>query len=230
MILSHTYRFIFIHVAKTGGMSVREVLQPFSAEPEKFVMRRPSKMIRERVNPLYKVWETLLLHAKASDAKRELPPEVFDSYFKFVFVRNPWDWLVSMYHFVLREPDAARHDEVKALGSFDAYVEWAVSTPNPFPKGVSGVQSEMITDAAGNLLVDFVGAYENLAEDFGEVAGILGIQARLPHVNQSVHQGYQSYYNDRTRTIVAEHFRPDIERFDYSFGGSPRSLMKGAIR
>jgi hypothetical protein len=230
MILSHTYRFIFIHVAKTGGMSVREALEPFCVEPERFVMRRPAKMIQDRVNPLYQVWETLLLHAKASDAKRELPPEIFDRYFKFVFVRNPWDWMVSMYHFVLREPDAPRHDEVKALGSFDAWVEWAVSTPNPFPKGVSGVQSDMVTDAEGNLLVDFVGAYESLAEDFAEVARILGIPAGLPHVNQSVHKDYRTYYNDRTRAIVAERLRADIERFDYSFGGGPRALVNGAMR
>lgn len=230
MILSHTHRFIFIHVAKTAGMSVREALEPFSAEPEKFGMRRPAKMIQERVNPLYKIWETLLLHAKASDAKRELPPEIFDRYFKFVFVRNPWDWMVSMYHFVLREPEAARHDEVKALGSFDAWVEWALSTPNPFPKGVTGVQSDMITDSDGNLLVDFIGAYESLAEDFDEVARIVGIQARLPHRNQSVHKDYRTYYNDGTRTLVADFFRPDIERFDYSFGGRARALVKGALR
>jgi hypothetical protein len=230
MILSHTHRFLFFHIAKTGGMSVRETLEPFCVEPEKFVMRRPPKMIGERVNPLYKVWETLLLHAKASDVKRELPPEIFDAYFKFVFVRNPWDWLVSMYHFVLRESAAARHDEVKALGSFDSYVEWAVSTANPFPKGVSGVQSEMITDTDGSLLVDFVGAYENLAQDFAEVTKILGIQASLPHINQSVHRDYQTYYNDHTRAIVAEHFRSDIEMFGYSFGGSPRALLKGAMK
>ena len=42
-------------------------------------MRRPSKMTGDRINPLYKVWETLLLHAKASDAKKELPPEVFEA-------------------------------------------------------------------------------------------------------------------------------------------------------
>jgi hypothetical protein len=229
MVLSHSYRFIFIHVAKTGGLSVREALQPFTVEPEKFVMRRPRKMIRDRVNPLYKVWETLLLHAKASDAKRELPPEVFDSYFKFAFVRNPWDLLVSFYHFILREPDAPKHDQVKALGSFDAFVEWVAATPDPFPKNVPKLQSEMITDTDGNLLVDFVGAYETLQEDFDEVTRILGIRAALPHVNQSVHRDYRHHYNDRTRAIVAEHFRPDIERFGYSFDGSACALAKGVL-
>jgi hypothetical protein len=230
MVLSHTHRFIFIHVSKTGGMSVRAALEPYSAEPEKFVMRRPSKMTGDRANPLYKVWETLLLHAKASDAKKELPPEVFERYFKFAFVRNPWDLMVSMYHFILREPEARNHGQVKALGSFEAFVEWAVSTPEPFPKGTTRLQSEMIVGADGKLLVDFVGAYENLGEDFDEIARITGIRAVLPHVNQSLHRDYRTCYNERTRAIVAEHVQPDIERFGYSFDGSPSRLVKGVLR
>jgi hypothetical protein len=88
----------------------------------------------------------------------------------------------------------------------------------------------MITDAGGNLLVDFVGAYENLEEDFDEITRILGIRAVLPHVNRSAHRDYRDHYNDRTRAVVAEHFRPDIERFAYSFDGSPRASMKGVVR
>ncbi len=130
-------------------MSVRTALEPYATEPEKFVMRRPSKMSGNRVNPLYTVWETLLLHAKASDAKRELPAEVFERYFKFAFVRNPWDLMVSMYHFVLRETEAPKHGQFKALGSFEAFVEWAASAPEPFPKGVTRFQSEMIVEADG---------------------------------------------------------------------------------
>lgn len=230
MILSHTHRFIFIHISKTGGMSVRAALEPYSVEPERFVMRRPQKMAGDAVNPLYKVWETLLLHPKASKVKDELPPEIFESYFKFAFVRNPWDWLVSMYHFILREPDVPKHDQVKALRGFDAFVEWAVSTPEPFPKGTTRLQSEMITDARGNLLVDFVGAYEDLAGDFSEVARVIGIQTELPHINSSVHKDYRTYYNERTRAIVEEHFQPDIERFGYSFDGRATKLVKKATR
>ena len=230
MVLSYTHNFIFIHIVKTGGMSVRAALQPYSAEPERFVMRRPRKMAGDVVNPLYKVWETLLLHPKASDVKRELPPELFERCFKFAFVRNPWDLLVSMYHFILREPEGEKHNVVKALGSFDAFVEYAASTPEPFPKGSTKLQIEMITDAGGNLLVDFVGAYEDLEEDFKEVARMVGIRAELPHLNRSVHEDYRTYYNERTRAIVEEHFQPDIKRFGYSFDGRPTRLMKNVIR
>jgi len=88
----------------------------------------------------------------------------------------------------------------------------------------------MITDARGNLLVDFVGAYEDLAGDFSEVARVIGIQTELPHINSSVHKDYRTYYNERTRAIVEEHFQPDIERFGYSFDGRATKLVKKATR
>jgi len=226
MLVSYSHRFLFIHVGKTGGMSVRTVLEPVSAEPEKFIMRRPAKMIGDRPNPLYTVWETLLLHAKARDAQKEFPAGLFDSLFKFAFVRNPWDLQVSMYHFILREPEAAKHDQVKALGSFDAFVDWVIAHPEPYPKGITKLQKDMITDAAGKPLLDFIGTWENLHRDFAYVAGKVGIKAELPHLNQSLHQDYRTYYNDRTRNLIAEHFRPDIELFGYTFDGHVGGSLK----
>src|SRR5215813_4291404 len=73
MLISHSHRFIFIHVGKTGGMSMREVLKRYAQEPEKFRIRRPPQMNGDRPNPLYAVWETLLLHAKARDVQKEVP-------------------------------------------------------------------------------------------------------------------------------------------------------------
>ena len=52
----------------------------------------------------------------------------------------------------------------------------------------------------------------------------------LPHLNQSVHRDYRSYYNERTRALVAENFQPDIERFGYSFDGRPTRLVNGVMR
>ena len=219
MLVSYSHRFIFIHVGKTGGMSMREVLLPFCTEPEKFKIRRPPKLKDDQPNPMYAVWETLLLHAKARDVQKELPPEVFNSFFKFAFVRNPWDLQVSMYHFVLREPEAPRHAEVKACGSFDAFVEWVVKTADPYPKGITKLQSEMLADSQGKLLVDFIGYYETLSADYSRVCEKVGIDAPLPHLNKSVHKDYRSYYNDRTRALIAEHFKSDIELFGYSFDG-----------
>lgn len=198
---------------------MREVLQPFCTELEKFKIRRPPKLKGDQFNPMYAVWETMLLHAKARDVKKELPPEVFNEFFKFAFVRNPWDLQVSLYHFMLRDPAIPRHAEVKACGSFDAFIEWVLKTPDPYPKGITKLQSEMLADSQGKLLVDFIGRYETLSADYARVCEKVGVDAPLPHLNKSAHQDYRSYYNDRTRDLVAENFKNDIELFGYSFDG-----------
>jgi len=201
---------------------MRAVLKGYAREPERFKIRRPAIVIGGRPNPFYKVWETLLLHSKARDVQTELEPEVFTSFYKFAFVRNPWDLMVSMYHFILREPEAARHAEVKALGSFDAFLEWVVKTPDPFPRGITKTQREMLTDPRGNLLMDFVGHYETLEEDFAHVCSVLQIENTLPHLNRTQHQDYRTYYNQQTERLVGEHFRPDVESFGYTFDGSAK--------
>ena len=100
MLISHSHRFIFFHVAKTGGMSVRKALLPYTEEPARFKIKRPPAHKAGRPNPFYAIWEALLLHATARDAQKELPATVFDEYYKFAFVRNPWDWQVSMYNII----------------------------------------------------------------------------------------------------------------------------------
>jgi len=217
MLISYSHRFIFFHTGKTGGMSMREILQPYTQEPEKFKIPRPAKMHEGKPNKMYDVWQTLLLHAKASDAKTELPYDVFNNFFKFAFVRNPWDLQVSMYHFILREPTSSTYPQVSQLGSFEAFIEWVVKTPQPYPKGITKLQREMITDSEGNLLVDFVGHYEKLQEDFNFLRQKLNIPESLPHLNRSQHKDYRDYYNDYTRNLVTEHFKDDIELFNYRF-------------
>ena len=217
MLVSNSHRFIFFHIGKTGGMSVRNTLQHYAQEPEKFKIPRPLPRVNGEPNKMYEVWQTLLLHAKASDAQQELPADIFNNFYKFAFVRNPWDLQVSMYHFILREPTSSTYSQVSALGSFEAFIEWVIKTPQPYPKGITKLQQQMITDADGKLLVDFVGRYETLEQDFEKIATLLNIQEKLPHLNQSQHHDYKSYYNEYTQQLVAEHFKADIELFGYTF-------------
>jgi len=219
MLISHTHRFIFFHVAKTGGLSVRDALQPYAEEPTKFKIKRPPKVKAGEPNPFYTVWEAILVHAKASDAQRELPAAIFERYYKFAFVRNPWDWQVSMYHFILSEPTHIKYDLVNAFGSFERYLDWVIETPNPYAKGATKFQKDLLTAADGQLLVDFVGRYETLASDFMQICQTLQIAAQLPHINHTKHRDYRTYYTERTRQLVADHFATDIALFGYTFDG-----------
>ena len=217
MLISHSHRFIFFHVAKTAGLSVRDVLQPYAEEPAQFKIKRPPRLKAGQPNPFYAVWEALLIHAKASDAQKELPTALFERYYKFAFVRNPWDWQVSMYHFILSEPTHIKHALVKSFGNFERYLAWVIDTPYPYAKGATKLQKDVLTDSAGNLLVDFVGRYETLAQDFAQICQELNITVQLPHVNKSAHHDYRAYYTARTQQLVAEHFAADIELFGYTF-------------
>lgn len=217
MLLSHTHSFIFIHVAKVAGISIREALQPYTQEPEHFLIRRPPKEINGQPNQLYQVWDSSLTHATVKQTQRALPRE-FAQYHKFAFVRNPWDWQVSMYHFLLKEVENPRYQTVKDLGSFKNYLEWVVNEAKPFPKGATKLQKTMLIDKNGELAVDEIGRFETLAEDFQRIGAHLGIQVALPRRNYSNHKDYRDYYDTHCKQLVAKHFEEDIDLFKYTFG------------
>lgn len=217
MLISYSHQFIFFHVTKAAGTSVKAVLEPYAQQPEKFKINRPPRMLGEQINPLYEMWASSLWHAKARDMQKELSEEVYNNFYKFSFVRNPWDWQVSYYHFILKEKDHVRHELVKSLDGFEEYLEWVISTKNPFPKGATKLQKDLITDLEGKIIVDFVGRYETLEADFDLVCQRLNIKASLPCLNKSKHRDYREYYNNRTRKLVEKHFQDDIALFGYTF-------------
>lgn len=219
MLISHSHHFIFVHVAKVAGLSVRDALGDYVEEPEHFRIKRPAKIINGKPNILYAMWKEALIHPTAAKIRQELGELTFDDYFKFAFVRNPWDLQVSMYHFILKETGHIHHQKVKAMASFSEYLHWVIATPKPFTKGATKFQYQMLCDDEGRVLVDFVGRYENLNADFDYLCQRLNIQATMPHLNQSKHRDYRAYYDAETRELVADYFQEDIALFGYEFEG-----------
>jgi len=210
MLVSHQHRFLFIHVPKTAGTSIEHALQPLSDTPDQ---RRASRTLSRLGVPVAWRpirWRNGRKHTTALEMRHLFTRRVFDKYFKFAFVRNPWDYMVSYYHFLSTNPEHHRFAEIRKLESFSDYLKYEMRRGE-----VS--QSRILCDEAGNLLVDYIGRFETLEEDFLRICSLLGISARLEHLNRSEHGDYRSYYDDETARWVAEYCAEDILRFGYEF-------------
>ena len=207
MLISYYKKFIFVHIFKTAGTSITSGLARYCYRPES---TRPSNFLAFLSTNWKKIHRIpMKKHSSASEVRRGLDAEIFDSFFKFTFVRNPWDWQVSLYHYILEHPENQGHAETKEMGSFRNFV---------FSREkLSFTQTSCLVDENGNLLVDFVGKFENLDEDFRSICQKVGISARLPHINKSKRTDYRDYYDAETREVTARLYAEDIERFGYTF-------------
>lgn len=205
MIVSNRRNFIFVHVFKTAGTSIRRALRPHAMP----MWKEPVNQVLKRIGVRQFGPKFFPDHMTASDLIRQTSLEEFNSKFSFAFVRNPWDWELSHYKYILRKPRHANHDEVKRLGRFSEYVRWRCDQRFRLQR------SFLVHD--GQRVVDFVGRFESLDADFAQIARRLDIAPKLKRLNQTRRTVYQEHYDSPTADLIAETFRADIEEFGYSF-------------
>lgn len=208
MLISDSHKFIFLRMRKVASRSMRAILQPLC-------IPRPSGRLQHALSRARLVWDyhdyVFRAHESILSAKRRMPEENFHNYFKFAFVRNPWERLVSEYEFILRNPHHGRYKRVKQLGSFPDFIRMQVPRKDAY-------QVNMLCDRRGNMLMDFVGKLENLDEDWRTVCSRIGIAHQtLPRENVSDRKPYQDYYDEASVALVAKHWAREIELFGYSY-------------
>ena len=208
MLISDSHEFIFVRMRKVASTSMKAILDPYK------LSRPPGKLAHLKSRALLE-WNYRKYFFNAHDdiqiVRKRMPAETFDRYFKFAFVRNPWDRLVSEYEFLLRKESHGRHARVKKLGGFKQFIQMQIPRRDAY-------QINMLCDRKGVLLMDFVGKVENLQSDWRTVCERIGIEHQeLPHVNVTKHSHFQEYYDDESRQWVAQHWNREIELFDYSF-------------
>ena len=211
MLVSSQQKFLFVHIPKSAGTSVTAALKEFSDQPEKIWINRLLAKIGINVNwfgPFH--WVRGRKHSTARQMKIMYSDSVFNDYYKFAFVRNPWALLVSYYHYIKSNQQHHRSEKVKNIDSFESYIHYEI-------KRNKINQSRFVTDTFGNDLVDFVGRFESLEKDLGVIFEQLGVEAEIPHKNSSTHTDYRDYYTPETAKLVAFHWAEDILRFGYTF-------------
>lgn len=202
MILNDKYNFLFVHIQKTAGSSITNVL-----------------------NSLEFTYSLNHSHSFITSVEYK-----YDSYFKFTFVRNPWDRLVSWYNMMLNKSihnDFSRYllNNSTNFSQFLNLTEIINETnehndfiKTDYPKSIAFNQLDYISDNKGNVLMDFIGKFENLENDFRQIMEKIGVKDySLLHLNKFEHGDYRNYYTDEDIEKVYKIYKRDIEYFNYKF-------------
>jgi hypothetical protein len=196
---------IFVHIQKTGGSSIL-------------------KALGREMHSRHK-------HRFASEFRDMYGQDQWDRAYKFAFVRNPWDRLVSWWSMVNHYRDAYAQG-----AKFNRFFTYILQNGHSFEdfilncdadiedidgrKCIFRNQLDYVTDSEGRIIVDYIGRFETLAVDFNQLSAKLRLpDDRLEHKNRSDHKPYTAYYTPETRARVEIAYARDIAAFNYEFGG-----------
>lgn len=229
MIVSHTHRFIFLKTSKTAGTSVEIALSEFCGDrdvitpvlPEDEALRRSlghrgpqnrdipmkrwgateyARLVTKRRRPRF------YGHMTAREAMRALGRGVWDSYFKFCFERNPWDRVISKFHWHFRDGDKPEFAEFVRSRHIDHLVK----------------KGHDVYTIDGAVVVDRVCRYEQLLDELERVRTTIGLPEplSLPRAKggeRADRRHYREVFDDESRDIVARKFAFEIELMGYEF-------------
>lgn len=229
MIISHQHRFIFLKTVRTASSSM-EILLSHYCGPDDVITPARADLSAQRaiagqnyrfegpLVPKRPLWRRILRrperyyhptvgfyeHMPAWRVRAYVGEETWRSYYKFAFVRNPWDRQVSFYFYKTRSENPRR--------SFEQFMS---------NRKRAWVQSRELYTINDRLAVDFLGRYENLEADFAKVLADIGLpqDSSLPKANASAkpRNRYCEFYSDRMRDMVADWYAQEIAELGYTF-------------
>lgn len=189
--ISQKHKFLFIHIPRTGGTSIERELGYYENFHDK--------------------------HWTLTDWQKELNNETIKEYFKFSFVRNPWDLIVSKYRadwYNSNRPGWGGRIGMQSGKSLKFFL--SKYSPAKHENG------DTFFDFFNSEEMDFIGRFENRKDDLEFISNKIGIKInskklfRMPSAKLEKH--YTEYYNEQTREIIAEKYAREIEYFGYKFG------------
>ena len=212
MILSQGRRYVFVHAPKTGGTALALALESRAMKDDIMLGDTPKALKRRRKVQGAQTRGRLWKHSTLADIDGLVP--TLDGLFAFTLVRNPWDRMVSYYHWLR---DQSFDHPAVALAQQMVFDDFA-QAPHVRASMRASPARHYMTDAAGVERCDAYIRLEAFDQDAAPLWAHLGFALDLPRANASVRgSDYRAYYSDAARTAVAEDCAEDIQRFDYRF-------------
>ena len=215
MIISRGRAYAFVHIPKTGGTSMALALEDRAMKDDIMLGDTPKASKRRRrlqgVQTRGRLWK----HSTLSDIDGLISTEELAGLFTFTMVRNPWDRMVSYYHWLR---DQSFDHPAVALAKAQDFAGF-LRDPATQSAQRNWPAARYMTDVNGVERCSLFIRLEHFAADVAPLSTHLGFDLALPQTNRSERAaGYQDYYTDELRQIVAQCCTIDITRFGYRFG------------
>ncbi|MEM1235742.1 MAG: sulfotransferase family 2 domain-containing protein [Pseudomonadota bacterium] len=216
MIYSPGRGYLFIHIPKTGGTSLALALEERAQAGDVMAGDTPKAQRRRKRLKGLPAKGRLWKHSTLADLDGWLGADELDQLMIFTIVRNPWDRVVSYYHW-LRE-QSFDHPAVILSKSHD--FSGFLNHPHTQASLSAAPYASYVTDATGRECCTRFLRFEQFEDDVAELQRELGVSLTLPHVNQSERTAdYRQFYNERDSSLLGSLCSADILRFDYLFDG-----------
>jgi hypothetical protein len=206
MIISAQHRFIFAAIPKTGTHAVRQALREHMGPQD---LEQVGLFVNRKL-PIPDLARIGHGHLSLQQVRPYFRPEDFQGFFKFAFVRNPFDRFISYCAFMTREGGQFEQNPKNVMRHFIDNPPWQHILFQP--------QHALVTDPDGTLLTDYLGRVEEMQRSYDEATRRIGIPSRpLDRVNASSRKDYRDYYDQPLIDGVAKLYARELELFGYEF-------------
>jgi hypothetical protein len=215
LIISYGRRFIFVHIPKTGGTALTLALEGRAKADDILIGDTPKARARKGRLAGVKAAGRLWKHSTLADIAGVVTPEQVETFFTVTLVRNPWDRMVSYYHWL--RVQAFAHPAVGLAKSHD------FSGFLHHPQTQTSIRlwpyAAYMRDGAGAERASLYARLEHLDSDLAPFEAHLGFRITpLPQANESVRlRDWRGYYSDADAALVADLCGADVARFGYGF-------------
>jgi hypothetical protein len=184
-IINSTHHFIFIHVPKTGGTSVKEYLRAYRGQTDLHVNRPTDVGPAALLNGM-----AIKKHSSASQIRRALGPAEFDRFFKFCVVRNPFVRAMSLFRFLKFNfrswPNAEVMETIDTLADFVVAPIFRTAGPG----GIIRPQVNWLSNRSGETYLDFIARVEAIESDFHKIRCRIGLpESEIPLKRRNASRG-----------------------------------------